>query len=152
MAPAMFSIAIAGGILYHSKNLRTFYRQYSADAPAKPADQKLQEIIGLLNRITKANTKTNQDIIEFWVNKTGSKSGNSIYRAKLEESSAIVIAKDGSNVTFVQPDEFVVVNENGQLTMINGLCKIEIQIKNAKYGGFINPMFIERYDNWKKTT
>jgi hypothetical protein len=126
------------------------YRHTSSVVPNKPSDQMLGQVENLVKPIIHAKVKSEQDIIEF-VGYYGGGLDATIFRAKLNKTSATIASKNGTAIFFVRPDEFQ-ITETEKRVGITKRHYFDGRIRDSKFTiSIITPLSLTRYENWKKS-
>jgi hypothetical protein len=156
------NIIIGSWFYIDVKNLLTLYRRFSANPPAKPTDQKLQEMKNLTRSIIKARVGKNAspDNVVIWFNISNMEdlknekgqiindSGN--YRAKLSRTLVIIVSSDCKYINFLRPDEFDLILQ-GRFGIL-GRRFIEVLFKGSRFAGCVtSKVCFQRYELWKNT-
>jgi hypothetical protein len=145
------SIFIGPAFFFGAKKPLSVYRHYFDNSPIKPVDEKLREMEKLTKSIFKVKAYLGGDknadpsILVFQRTKPSDQ-----YRIKLSSTSAIIVSKDKSEIIFVPPHEFEIIDE-GKIHGYTIPHNIEIHIRGAEYAeGIMWPFYLKRYETWRK--
>lgn len=123
------------------------YRRYSGVSPQNPGKEMMARIDQITKPVITANANTEKDIILF--NKQGTWTPT-VWAGKLcnPGTCSIFTSAKRDDIFFLRPDE-VEIQQTGKFRK---LLKANFSIRGFKFKGTIHPVYLERYEAWKKAT